>query len=115
MGARTYVDFQEGKVAPCFYRPGRKVVYIHDNASYHKEQEVQEWMEANHQWLQVQPWPAYSPEFNAAEPLRHHTRPPRRWSNHSSLGTMPMWQANENPAVTMVGVPRPCAAGTIRP
>ena len=63
---RAYVDFLEGKMAPCFYRPGRKVIYIHDNASYHKEQEVQEWMEANHRWLEVQPLPAYSPEFNGS-------------------------------------------------
>lgn len=71
---RTYVDFLDGKMAPCFYRPGRKVIYIQDNASYHKEQEVQEWFQANQRWLEVQPLPAYSPEFNAAEPLWHHTR-----------------------------------------
>jgi len=71
---RTYVDFLEDKMAPAFYQPGRKVIYIHDNASYHKEQEVQEWCHTNQKWLQVQPLPAYSPEFNAAEPLWHHTR-----------------------------------------
>ena len=71
---RTYVDFLDGKMAPCFYRPGRKTIYIQDNASYHKEQEVQEWFQTNRKWLEVQPLPAYSPEFNAAEPLWHHTR-----------------------------------------
>lgn len=29
---------------------------------------------AHQKWLEVQPLPAYSPEFNAAEPLWHHTR-----------------------------------------
>jgi len=71
---RRYVRFLEAKMAPAFYRPGRKVIYIHDNASYHKEQEIQEWFVANDKWLEVQPLPAYSPEFNAAEPLWHHTR-----------------------------------------
>jgi transposase len=70
----TYVNFLEKRMAPCFYRRGRKVIYIQDNASYHKEEEVQAWFESNRQWLEVQPLPAYSPEFNAAEPLWHHTR-----------------------------------------
>lgn len=71
---RTYVDFLDTKVAPSFYRPGRRVIYIHDNASYHKEQEVKQWFQANRKWLEVEPLPAYSPEFNAAEPLWHYTR-----------------------------------------
>jgi len=70
----TYVSFLDTKMAPAFYRRGCKVIYIHDNASYHKEQEVQEWFAANRKWLEVQPLPAYSPEFNAAERLWHHTR-----------------------------------------
>jgi transposase len=71
---RTSVDFLDGTMAPCFYRRGRKVIYIQDNASYHREEEVQEWFAANRQWLEVQSLPPYSPEFNAAEPLGHHTR-----------------------------------------
>jgi len=70
----TYVNFLEKRMAPCFYRRGRKVIYIQDNASYHKKEEVQAWFEVNRKWLEVQPLPAYSPEFNAAEPLWHHTR-----------------------------------------
>jgi len=70
----TYTNFLEKTMAPCFYRRGKKVIYIQDNASYHKEQEVKEWFESNHKWLEVHPLPAYSPEFNAAEPLWHHTR-----------------------------------------
>ncbi len=68
------MNFLEGKMAPCFYRPGRKVIYIHDNAAYHKEEEVQAWLQTNRKWLEVEPLPAYSPEFNAAEPLWHPTR-----------------------------------------
>lgn len=71
---RTYVDFLDGKMAPRFYQRGRNVIYIQDNASYHKEAAVQEWFAANRQWLEVQSLPPYSPEFNAAEPLWHHTR-----------------------------------------
>jgi hypothetical protein len=71
---RTYVDFLDRKMALRFYRRGGKVIYIQDNASDHKEQEVQAWFAANQQWLEVQPLPADSPEFNAAEPLWHHTR-----------------------------------------
>lgn len=71
---RTDVDFLDQRMAPCFYRRGHKVIYIQDHASYHKEQEVQAWFAANRKWLEVQPLPAYSPEFNAAEPLWHHTR-----------------------------------------
>jgi DDE superfamily endonuclease len=71
---QTYVHFLERRMAPCFYRRQRKVIYIQDNASYHKEQEVTEWFGANRKWLAVEPLPAYSPEFNAAEPLWHHTR-----------------------------------------
>jgi transposase len=70
----TYVSFLDNKMAPRFYRRGQKVIYIHDNASYHKEQAVQTWFEAQQSWLQVEPLPAYSPEFNAVEPLWHHTR-----------------------------------------
>jgi len=70
----TYVSFLDRKMAPAFYRPRRKVIYIHDHASYHKEQEVMEWFAANRKWLEVQPLPPYSPEFNAAEPLWHYTR-----------------------------------------
>ena len=71
---QTYVAFLEGKLARRFYRAGEKVIYIQDNASYHKEAEVWEWFAANRKWLEVHQLPPYSPEFNAAEPLWHHTR-----------------------------------------
>jgi transposase len=71
---QTYVDFLEGKLARRFYRPGQKVIYIQDNASYHKEGQVWEWFAGNRDWLEVHQLPPYSPELNAAEPLWHHTR-----------------------------------------
>jgi hypothetical protein len=35
---------------------------------------VLEWFGANASWLEWHGLPAYSPQFNAAEPLWHHTR-----------------------------------------
>jgi len=71
---QTYVNFLEEKLARRFYRSGQKLIYIQDNASYHKEGQVWEWFAANRGWLEVHQLPPYSPEFNAAEPLWHHTR-----------------------------------------
>jgi len=45
---------------------------LHD--IYHREARVLEWFAANDSWLELHCLPAYSPEFNAAEPLWHHTR-----------------------------------------
>lgn len=71
---QTYLDFLEDRIARRYYRPRQRVIYIHDNAPYHKEERVLEWFAANRQWLELHRLPAYSPEFNAAEPLWHHTR-----------------------------------------
>lgn len=71
---QTYVNFLEGHLARRFYRRAGKVIYIQDNASYHKERQVWDWFAANRHWLEVRQLPPYSPEFNAAEPLWHHTR-----------------------------------------
>ena len=71
---QTYVDFLERKLARRFYRSGERMIYIQDNASYHKEALVWEWFAANRRWLEVHQLPPYSPELNAAEPLWHHTR-----------------------------------------
>lgn len=47
---------------------------IHDNASYHKNKDVWAWFSANRHWLEVQPLPPYSPQFNPTERLWQHTR-----------------------------------------
>jgi transposase len=69
--ACTYLDFL-GRIAQRYYP--RRVFYIQDNASYHKDKEVWAWFSENRHWWQVYNLPPYSPEFNAVEPLWHHTR-----------------------------------------
>lgn len=70
----SYLDFLEERLVRRYYRPKRPVIYIHDNAPYHREERVLEWFAANASWLELKCLPAYSPELNAAEPLWHHTR-----------------------------------------
>jgi transposase len=69
--AETYLDFLE-KVAKQYHR--KKIFYIQDNASYHKNSTVWEWFSDNRKWIEVYNLPPYSPEFNAAEPLWKYTR-----------------------------------------
>lgn len=72
--AATYLSFLEEDFARTYHRRGQRVLYIHDNASYHKDIQVTAWFEANRPWLEVYRLPPYSPELNAAESLWHHTR-----------------------------------------
>jgi len=71
MDARMWISWR-AQMAPCFYRRRRNVIYIQDNASYHKEEEVQEWFKSQ---LQVagsfNPCLPTLPEFNAAGTLWH--------------------------------------------
>lgn len=69
--ANTYLEFLEGVVKR--YRK-KKIFYIQDNASYHKDSDVWDWFKDNRQWIEVYHLPPYSPEFNATERLWHHTR-----------------------------------------
>ncbi len=69
--AVTYLDFLE-QVARRYYP--RRVIWIQDNASYHKDRDVWAWFAANRSWWTVVNLPAYSPELNATERLWHHTR-----------------------------------------
>ena len=73
--AETYLDFLEQRLVRRYCRRGQRVIYIHDHAPYRREQRVLEWFGANASWLELHGLPAYSPQFNAAEPLWHHTRP----------------------------------------
>jgi transposase len=70
--AKTYLNFLETVVAKKYYP--RKIFYIQDNASYHKDSEVWDWFSENKKWLQVKNLPPYCPEFNATEHIWHHTR-----------------------------------------
>ena len=69
--AQTYLDFLE-QIARRYYP--RPVLYIQDNASYHKDADVWEWFAANRSWWEVYPLPPYCPQLNATERLWHHTR-----------------------------------------
>jgi len=69
--ATTYLDFLE-QIARRYY-PG-PVLYIQDNASYHKDQNVWAWFKANRYWWEVYNLPPYWPELNATERLWHHIR-----------------------------------------
>jgi len=52
----------------------RKIYFIQDNASYHKDSQVWDWFSTHREYIEVYNLPPYSPDFNAAEPLWHHTR-----------------------------------------
>jgi len=62
--AETYLVFLE-QIARRFY-PG-PVIFIQDNAAYHKDKDVWSWFSKNRPWLEVHNLPPYSPEFNATE------------------------------------------------
>ena len=68
---RTYIEFLE-HTARAYYP--RDVYHIQDNASYHKDADVRSWFRENKSWWRTWYLPPYSPDFNAAEPLWHHTR-----------------------------------------
>lgn len=69
--AETYLAFLKS-MARRYRRQG--AILIHDNASYHKKPLVQNWVDANQDWLEVQPLPKYSPELNPTERLWQYTR-----------------------------------------
>jgi len=71
---QTYGGFLEDVVLPAFYRRGRRVFLVHDNASYHKHPDLQAWYQTQSRRLEVCPLPKYSPEFNAMERIWQFTR-----------------------------------------
>jgi len=48
---------------------GEKILFICDNASFHKAKCLTEWVERNKAWLKIEFLPAYSPDFNPIECL----------------------------------------------
>ena len=52
----------------------QEVFLIHDNAAYHKAPEVRQWLCSYGHRFHLCLLPAYSPEFNAIEPVWHHVR-----------------------------------------
>ena len=69
--AATYLVFLE-QIARRYYP--RHVIYIQDNASYHKDKDVWAWFKENRKWFDVTNLPPYSPEFNAIERIWHYVR-----------------------------------------
>ncbi len=69
--ASAYLRFLE-QVARA-YDP-QPLHYIHDNASYHLDGQVQGWLAAERRWWHTHALPKYSPEDNAAEPIWRHVR-----------------------------------------
>lgn len=69
--AETYLDYLE-QVADRYYP--QPVIWIQDNAPYHKEARVREWFSVNREWWTVANLPSYSPELNASERIWRHTR-----------------------------------------
>lgn len=53
---------------------GRPVIWIQDNASYHKDKIVWAWFSKNRDRWTVVNLPPYSPELNASERIWHHVR-----------------------------------------
>lgn len=70
----TYRAFVDEVILPGYYRRGRRVFLIQDNASYHKHPEVWDFFQQERHRIEVFPLPKYSPELNAQEPLWKYTR-----------------------------------------
>lgn len=70
--SETYLEFLEKIMKKYYCR--RKIFYIQDNASYHKDRNIWEWFSDNKRRIEVYNLPPYSPEYNAAEPLWKYTR-----------------------------------------
>jgi len=69
--AGSYLEYVE-QVARRYYP--QPVIWIQDNASYHKQEAVWQWFAAERDWWHVVNLPPYSPELNATERLWHHVR-----------------------------------------
>lgn len=69
----TYMVFLETTVSK-FFEKNRRIHYIQDGASYHKDGDIWYWFRENRKWIEVYNLPSYSPEFNATETLWKYTR-----------------------------------------
>jgi len=54
--------------------PDNKVFLIHDNAKYHKNDDVNDWLLEHVKKIEVYPLPPYSPKYNALEYIWRYTR-----------------------------------------
>ena len=71
LNASTYLNFLH-RLVPHY--PRRGAILIQDNASYHKDAEVWNWIKSNRHSLEVHQLPPYSPELNPTERLWRYTR-----------------------------------------
>jgi transposase len=69
--AETYLGFLQQIDRRYEHQP---VVWVQDNASYHRHSDVKAWFEDRDDRWTVVHLPPYSPELNAEERLWHHTR-----------------------------------------
>jgi len=52
-----------------FFEKNKRIHYIQDNASYHKDGDIWRWFKKNRKWIEVYNLPPYCPELNATERL----------------------------------------------
>lgn len=70
---KTYMVFLESTLSKMFEN-NKRIHYIQDGASYHKDGDIWYWFRENRKWIEVYNLPSYSPEFNAIETLWKYTR-----------------------------------------
>lgn len=66
--SRSYMAFLEIVVSK-FFEKNKRIHYIQDNASYHKDGDIWRWFKKNRKWIEVYNLPPYCPELNATERL----------------------------------------------
>ncbi len=81
--ADTYLEFLE-KFSRKYHE--KKVHFIQDNASYHKDERVKKWFDKKKKWITVYHLPPYSPDYNPAEKI---------WKYARSAGTHNQYFKNE--------------------
>ncbi len=72
--AENYIDFLDAVLLESFYRKGKRIYLIQDNASYHKKPEVYAFFKANRKKIEVFQLPSYSPDYNPTECIWKYTR-----------------------------------------
>jgi transposase len=69
----TYIEFIEDILA-YYFRKGKRIYLIQDNASYHKKPETYNWLKENRKYIEAFNLPRYSPELNSVERIWHYVR-----------------------------------------
>lgn len=78
----------------------RHGIVIHDGARYHTRQAMQAFFKAHAARLTIEPWPAYSPDFN---PLEHLWKKVKKEATHLKyFPDFSQWQAEVDRALVYV-------------